>query len=126
MPSIASKFVSSAYNDSLGGSAGGVTYEGFFLRNGRSFLEKEPGGVVGVGWKDKSGEGMGGGISTGGGSDRRRLRDRFFNRFSGFSEGFLRESRVRPERPESLECMLNVSDGRAVAVVDTLMLEVLA
>lgn len=102
---------------------GGLAYEGFFLRADRSFLEKDPGGVVGVGWKDRSGEGIGGGGSTAGRSERNRLCDRFLSRLSGFSEGFFS---VRDERPESLECMLNVSDGRAVAVVDTLMLEVLA
>ncbi len=94
---------------------------------GRSLREDiEPGGVVGVGWNERSGaagEGNGGGVSVGRGSERRRLRDRFFMKFSGFSDGFLRESE---ERIDSFECTLYDSEGRAVDVVETLILDVLA
>lgn len=72
-----------------------------------------------MGLTEKPGDGIGGGGSAGGGSERRRLRDLLlFMNPSGFS--FLRDSVVRLD---SAECMLNVSDGRAVDVVETLTVE---
>ncbi len=44
-------------------------------------------------------------------------------KLSGFSNGFLRASVARLD---SAEWMLNVSDGRAVEVVETLIVEALA
>ena len=76
---------------------------------------------VGVGWNERPGDGIGGGGSASGGSERRRLRDLLlFMKLSGFNKGFLRDSVVRLD---SAEWMLNVSDGRAVEVVETLMVE---
>ena len=87
-------------------------------------IENEPGGVVGMGRKETSGEGIGGTGSGGGISERMALRGRFLIMLNGFKEGFLRTSSVRLD---SFEWMLKwLSDGRAVAEVATLILEALA
>ena len=66
-------------------------------------IENEPGGVVGMGRKETSGEGIGGTGSGGGISERMALRERFLIMLNGFKEGFLRTSSVRLD---SFEWML--------------------